>query len=241
MSKILDELVSNKISLEECLQRLLIIANKINNIELAKWCSSELNGYKKFEDLPEYRKTKSGDIVYSGINGSFQVTNNPIQPGYLSKETLDAIEEVGIFENITSVANNKDSEHTLHRDLTFLASEVYKNTNNGYKGVQCTSISQVLSPSIYSNVYSCVKTRIINLLCSFESANINVDKIDIKGSIKKDIEKHNASIYKTIVLDGETYVINPKEHKVFWMIIIPILTAIVSGVLVYLITNVWIN
>ena len=55
-------------------------------------------------------ENKKCNIVYSGINGSFQVANNPIYLGYLSKETLDAIEEIGIFENITSVANNIDSE-----------------------------------------------------------------------------------------------------------------------------------
>lgn len=47
MSKILNDITINSISLSECLQRLLVIANKIDNNDLAVWYSQELNGYKK--------------------------------------------------------------------------------------------------------------------------------------------------------------------------------------------------
>lgn len=47
MSKILNDITINSISLSECLQRLLVIANKIDNNDLTVWCSQELNGYKK--------------------------------------------------------------------------------------------------------------------------------------------------------------------------------------------------
>ena len=46
MSKILNEITTNSISLSECLQRLLVIANKTDNRDLANWCLKELNGYK---------------------------------------------------------------------------------------------------------------------------------------------------------------------------------------------------
>mgnify|MGYP003298892109 CR=1 FL=1 len=92
MSNLLDDLVINKITLEEVLQRLLIVANRMDNKELAKWCTSELNGYEKYDDLPEYRKCKSRNIVYSGINGRLQITNQPLGPGYLKSETISKIE-----------------------------------------------------------------------------------------------------------------------------------------------------
>lgn len=47
MSKILNDITINSISLSECLQRLLVIANKIDNNDLTVWCLQELNGYKK--------------------------------------------------------------------------------------------------------------------------------------------------------------------------------------------------
>lgn len=65
MSKILNDITINSISLSECLQRLLVIANKIDNNDLAVWCSQELNGYKKQISFLEHRRLKTMNIIYS--------------------------------------------------------------------------------------------------------------------------------------------------------------------------------
>ncbi len=56
MSKLLDKLINNEISLKEGLERLLVVANKTNNSIVVKWCLCELNGYENDDDLPDYRK-----------------------------------------------------------------------------------------------------------------------------------------------------------------------------------------
>ena len=243
MTNLLDDLVINKITLEEVLQRLLIVANRIDNKELAKWCTLELNGYEKYEDLPEYRKCKSPNIVYSGINGRLQITNQPLGPGYLKSETISEIENVGIFENIADVLKKSKSEQLLYRDMTMLAGEVYKNTFNGITGVQCTSIRQMMPQDLYSDVYSAVKTRVINLLCSFEKAKIKLNKVDLKiNNRNENTINENQKLYKAVIIEGKTY--NPnfkKENKILWQVIVPLVTAVGAGLLVYLITNVWIK
>ncbi len=239
LSKILDDITTNSISLSECLQRLLVISNKIENNELAEWCLKELNGYKNYNDLPDYRKVKSRNILYSGINGCFQVTNQPLQ--YLSKKTLDLIENVGLFENIIEIEKRKDFDKPIYKDLTFLASEVYENTTYDIGGVQCTSIKQMISQESYTNVYIAVKTRIINLLCSFENSGINLDSADIHINKKNKIE--NDQIYNQVVIHGNTYTPDKKEKKIIWNVFIPIITGVISaiagGVIVYLITEIW--
>ena len=241
MSNLLDDLVINKITLEEVLQRLLIVANRMDNKELAKWCTSELNGYEKYDDLPEYRKCKSRNIVYSGINGRLKITNQPLGPGYLKSETISKIENVGLFENISDVLKKSKSKQPLYRDMTMLAGEVYNNTFDGFIGVQCTSIRQMMSQDLYSDVYSSVKTRVINLLCSFEKAKIKLNKVDLKINYRNaNTITENQKLYKAVIINGETY--NPKfkkENKILWRIIVPIITAVGSGILVYLITNIW--
>ena len=243
MSNFLNDISSNKISIEEGLQRLLIIANKTGNEELSAWCVHELNGYDRYDELPEYRKFVNRNIMYSGINGGFQVNNAPIGPGFLSEDTLKKVEKMGLFENIAKVEENMHIKESLYRDLTPLASEVYSNTTDGLFGVSCTSIRQLIPNSLYSSVYSNVKTRIINLLCSYESAKVDIDKLDIKFEQITLIKEKNSEIYKTIVSEGAIYTFVPKEKKIMWNIIIPIITSIlssiISGVIVYLFTNVW--
>ena len=67
MSKILEDITTNKRTVSECLQRLLVIANKTANEELAQWCSQELKGYQFNDDIPKYRKMTSSNIIYSGF------------------------------------------------------------------------------------------------------------------------------------------------------------------------------
>ncbi|MGI6210073.1 MAG: hypothetical protein ACOYIM_00065 [Bacilli bacterium] len=237
MSKFLNDIVLNKITVEEGLQRLLVIANRTNNKEVASWCMKELNGYEKLEELPDYRKIENLRIVYSGINGKFQVNNASITPGFLSKETLSKIKIVGIFENVAKIEENKTSKETFYIDLTWLAGEVYKNTNKGFGGVNCTSIRQEIPSNVYSSVYSNVKTRVINLLCSYESAQIDIDKLDIKEEQIRDIESKSKEIYETIIIEGKLYTFAPKEKKIIWRILVPIIIGVASGLLVYLITK----
>lgn len=241
MSKILNEITTNSISISECLQRLLVIANKTDNKDLANWCLKELNGYNDSDDLPDYRKCKSRHILYTGINGLYRITNQPLQPGYLSEETLKSVEDVSLFENIIDVEKRKDLEEPVYRDLTPLAGEVYKNTCNGFSGVNCVSIHQMISQEFYTKIYIAVKTRIINLLCSFENAGIDLDSSDIE--LRKDRQIENDKIYNQIIVEGNTYIPEKKKKKILWNILIPTITgvvsAIVGGVLVYLITNVW--
>lgn len=243
MSKILNDIASNSISLTECLQRLLIIATKTNNKELAEWCEKELNGYKKEDEIPDYRKFNTLNIVFSGICGRLQLTNQPIQPGYLSEKTLDQLKTVLLFENISEVEKRKDQDDSLSRDLTFLSGEVYKNTQDDYTGigVQCTSIRQLIPTQLYGEIYSAVKTRIINLLCYYDMKRIDLDNLDIPN--RKVNSEEDSRVYNQIIVQGSSYSSVKAEKRIMWNIIIPILTAIVSGVitgvLVYLITNVW--
>ena len=56
MSKLLEKIVNNEISLKNGLERLLIVSNKSSNYSVAKCCLCELNGYNAEVELPEYKK-----------------------------------------------------------------------------------------------------------------------------------------------------------------------------------------
>ena len=121
-SKIIKELVSNEISLEEALNRLLIIASDIENDELAQWVENELNGYSDSAELPAYRVIDIGDtyFVYSGINGRFKVENAPLP--FLEILGVDKREySFNILDGVNSLTTLMTGKYEYGRDLTAMA------------------------------------------------------------------------------------------------------------------------
>lgn len=88
-SKIIKEFVNEEISLEKTLRRLTVFANDLESQDFMDWVDKELSGYKEEDKLPDYRKVYSSRFFYSGINGSFQVTNQPVPAGGLNHEKFD--------------------------------------------------------------------------------------------------------------------------------------------------------
>ncbi|MGC2993809.1 hypothetical protein ACPTI2_13760, partial [Enterococcus faecalis] len=53
------------------------MTSELDDLEISNWILSELNGYNSEDIIPEYRKKISYRLIYSGINGNFQITNQP--------------------------------------------------------------------------------------------------------------------------------------------------------------------
>lgn len=140
-----------------------------------------------------------------------------MQPGYLSSKTLESLEDISLTENIIDVEKRKDCEDTFSRDLTFFVPKVYKNTKDDFLGicVQCTSIQQVIPQQFYTDIYTAAKTRIINLLCSFEKMNIDSDNLDV--TLRKDTKIENDKIYNQIIVEGNTYTPEKKRRRYYGM------------------------
>lgn len=188
-SKIIKELVNEEITIEKALKRILLLANDIDNDDLKMWVEKELNGYESGDDIPEYRVVGSLNLIYSGINGGFQVTRSPLPMTYLNPETFDNIKKIKIFEPIGSIqdkANN--TEGTLKMDRTYLAGEVYNNTYDGFDGIQCMSISQVFDKSQFANIIKKVNLKALNILMRLEKEFGNLDELDIETKDVKTME-----------------------------------------------------
>lgn len=108
-SKIIKELANNQISMEVALQRLVIIASDLGNEELLAWAETELQGYSPSDTLPEYRNIRSIQFVYSGINGSYKVTNCPFTFTSVLEEKLPDIYNVPILDSVSSLQNFIDN------------------------------------------------------------------------------------------------------------------------------------
>lgn len=198
-SKLIKELANGKVDLVTAFNRLLIIANDIENDELVNWAENELNGYKKAEDLPEYRKIYAPYLQYTGINGRFQVTNVSLPHNYLSKESLNAIINVNVFESVKELEKYSQLSESVHRDLTNFAGEVLERT----RGVRCISIRQIINTQQYTGVLSNIQTKLIRVLLKIDKEYGDFDDLDISIAARapSDLQTVNIQINKLIYGD----------------------------------------
>lgn len=239
-SEIIQRLIENEIKLSDALYRVLVISTELGNEKVSEWVKSELNGYETIDILPSYRKTISTNLTYSGINGRYQITNSPLDLTYLTAETIELIKDVADNDPITSVEHKLTQDGELfQRDLTHLAGEVYRNTNDGYIGLQCTRISQVVPKQFYHKIYTEVKTKLVEILLMLEEELGSLDKKDIK--LKKRKEKYRVLNSRlSNILDKEVVIIEKEKSKLLYYILIPIGVVVIGGVILSLVQG-WLS
>lgn len=225
-SQIIIDAVNGDVPIDKSLKRLQVLAHDVYNKELEKWAENELTGYLDSSEVPEYRETKSLNIVYSGFNLALQVNNVPLPIGYLDNDTLNEVVNVAIREDILSLQKFADTEPGGYRDLSFLAGEVLKKSG----GIQCVSIQQLVPSSAYGKILAEVNNRIIRALMMLEDQHGKLDKLGIKIGPSK-AAQGNATINENLGLPVQIVKKESWTSKVAWNIVIPIITGVVGTVL----------
>ena len=225
-SQVIIDAVNGDVPIDKSLKRLQVLAHDVYNKELEKWAENELTGYLDSSEVPEYRETKSLNIVYSGFNLALQVNNVPLPIKYLDNDTLNEVVNVAIREDILSVQKFADTEPGGYRDLSFLAGEVLKKSG----GIQCVSIQQLVPSSAYGKILAEVNNRIIRALMMLEDQHGKLDKLGIKIGPSK-AAQGNATINENLGLPVQIVKKESWTSKVAWNIVIPIITGVVGTVL----------
>lgn len=203
-SQLIKDITTNQISLEEGLQRLLIITDSLENKPLKDWILNELNGYGDVESLPDYRKNIGCITKYSGLNGQFQITNHPLPSTFLPKDLRDLVKTAHARESIKTVERIIENNETVGSDLTDLAAIIYKET-----GVQCYMITKKHSLISYEGIRSNIKNKLITILLDLEKNFGVLDSMDIdtQSITKEKAEELNRQL-NNIFYDGKSEVIN---------------------------------
>ena len=239
-SRIIIDLIDNAVPLEKSLSRLLALSKDVDNDLLYSWVSRELKGYDKEKDqLPEYRKWDFVSLIYSGINGQYQITKNPLPIEWVPEETYKQLSDVRMYDGISRVIELKDSTQPTVFDCTSLAGFVSEITNGM---VSCTSIYAEIPKAFLGHICESVKEKTLLALLELEKQYGCLDDLFIdttntsKGKIKNNNDEINDKVQLNVILNEQ----NKKEpwySKITWQLMIPITIAVVSPILTLLISN----
>lgn len=229
-SQIIKDLVDDNVSLERSLTRLYVLVKSLNNEELCAWINCELHGYDNTMQLPDYRKTKSSLLQYSGINGGFQVKNNSISIDIFGEELSERLKTISFVHGIR-FAEELTKEESTSRDLSELADIIYEKTD---EQVYCSSLRQIIPRQFYMTICSVVKGKVLDAFLQLEQEYGNLDEygVGVSNQNAMHLQKMNAEL-NHLILNIEP----PKEpkqkwyEKVAWNIIVPIITGVLGGII----------
>lgn len=177
-SKIIKDLVENKVSIEQTLTRVKLINNDLKIGVLEDWVNSELFGYNGQEELPEYRIARHSNLRYSGINGNIKIQNNPLPLVYVPEQWAEILIKTEIKESILVIENICNQDNYIIQDFSFLASEFNLEGN-----ILFTKIIREVPITIFLTVINFVKNRLLDVLIELENSFGNLDDLDIPNDL----------------------------------------------------------
>ncbi len=193
-SKIIKDMANSAIDINTALKRAKVLFSDLNNNELLHWVENELVGYKKFEDLPDYRKFE-GDIFGSYSVGSSyrftRYTKASIPLGNMPEETKKAILTVCIFDGVEALKNleiqSTAKEGILAKNINAdVLGVINKYNKNPFMKIESAYVN-IGSHSI-TNIISIIENRLLDALLLLEKEFGCLDELDLSDSNKTEYE-----------------------------------------------------
>lgn len=212
-SKIIKDLVNNEVSLTVVLSRLYVLASDLENQDILDWANKEHTGYNNDDELPDYRILRSSDFVYTGINGSYTVTNQPLSLTWLNPETIEKNSLIRIRDSVLEIENKSKNDKRMYINRSYLAGEVEENTRDGFmEGVQCISIEQTVTSAQFVGILMTIKQIALQLLLELEKKFGVLDDLDV--GYDKISEKERKELIEKIQFVFNEYSIQAKKISI---------------------------
>jgi hypothetical protein len=104
-SAIIQDLVADKISLSQALDRLLVISLELEDQKVQKWVKDEKDGYKE-KEIPEYRYVKvipMGTYQIVSLGSLITYSNRVLPMMGVPEETKKKFEHFAIYQGIPEI------------------------------------------------------------------------------------------------------------------------------------------
>jgi len=109
ISEIIEILSSDKPNITNALIKTKVLLYRLGQKSLIGWVNSELNGYKKDDDLPPYRILPC-TVLANASNMAWQVSSHPIPTAHLEKKFRERIEQSKFYQSIGVLEELANSE-----------------------------------------------------------------------------------------------------------------------------------
>lgn len=198
-SKIIRDLIMDKISVLQAMQSLDFILEDIKEKKIKKWVKNELNGYQENDQIPDYRILDA--IVIGNVQVGYALYSNISIP-ISDKEVLEKLTKVEIGDPISKIiqlakAENETDDHYLALNVNIGLINHYQQTNGDVIQAQ-----RRLGIYAYNSIISQIKDKLLEIFKILEKNYGNLDELYINFSDDKKKEETKQKIEKVIFNDN---------------------------------------
>lgn len=217
-SQIIKDLAYEKCDLGTVLKRTKVLIKLLGDDKILEWINCEIEGYKREEDIPEYRKLK-GDFVGTYVIGTMgqyvKYSNVPIPLGEMPSEQRDIFLTASVQQGISTLQQIlNDSAGSFVKKVP---ADIYRVIE---KFIPSPFLSIVSGKVVYDKmqvmgIISHVENTLLDMLLLLEKEFGNLDDLDIDVDTKDDQQLDNIfhSLYVIIFNDNDNSVTIGNNNK----------------------------
>jgi len=188
-------------SISDLLRKCKLLAARLGSNEFNIWVEQELNGYKRTEDLPDYRILNVQSFGYfSGMLGR-AVNNAPIPPSSVPKEFRDYVtkeylkQPISYFESLIN-EKSEDGNFQVQWDADFLMSVSSKIVS----GMNCVSAWKLVPRNSIYALIDTVRNRILSFAIDIESKAPDAGEVPL--NTRPIASDQVSQAFNTIIVQG---------------------------------------
>lgn len=166
-SIIVQQFLSNQISLQEVMERLLYIVIGLNDGATANWIKNELYGYKSNSDTPEYR-VFSLTPMGSYLVGNLHYQNMALMTIGVPDDLLDAWNHHHHNAPLSTITSQIEAIKGGNKIMIPIPPEFFVYFNKNTNG-HVTNANLLISEFDLENIVAQIRTRVIELLSLLET------------------------------------------------------------------------
>ncbi len=186
-SKLLIDLVSKNVDLENILLRMKVILTDLDDKNIMNWINGELEGYSAEDDLPHYRILQGVALGTFIINRGTKYTDHQVPLEFLlNNDEIKEINSVFIDDSIRAVQlilNGENRDNYAKQIPTSYCHSISK------LDLQIAGMRVVIPSNKIESIVSHVKSKLVDILMELEKRFENLDELDIKEQVESDPTK----------------------------------------------------
>ena len=172
-SKVILDLVNSNGSISDILFRLKLLLSNFDNDEILTWVNNEISGYSEESKVPKYRHIRG--IIKCDILHGYQYYYNQFLPiSYSDKDILKII-TMHCRESIAAIETMRQKDEGEY--ISVLQSGVYQYLQKYVDGY-IQNAKLVFSTHNFSDIYSSIKNKVLDILLLLEKNFGNLDSYD---------------------------------------------------------------